>query len=141
MLRVNRLAAAMDIIEAGTSAPMAMAAKAKPWNQEGNTLMNRPGTAKLLPNAFVGCTPATSAMKPNSAIRPSRKEYAGNSAALRRSTRPLFEESTPVIECGYMNSANADPSASVANAKDPAFEEASGERKSLAFGTAENRAV
>src|SRR5260221_14338804 len=113
MLRVNRLAAAMDMIEAGTSAPMAMAAKAKPWNQEGNTLTNRPGTAYCAPNGSTGFTPATSAMEPNSAIKPSRKEYAGNSAALRLMARPLFAESTPEIECGNMNSANAHPNATV----------------------------
>src|SRR5919199_1669480 len=35
MLRVNRLAAAIDITAAGTSAPMAIAANAKPSNQLG----------------------------------------------------------------------------------------------------------
>src|SRR5260370_13892066 len=36
MLRVNRLAAAMAMIAAGTSAPMTMAEKAMPVNQLGN---------------------------------------------------------------------------------------------------------
>jgi len=44
-LRVNRLAAAMDITAAGTSAPMAIAAKATPRNQEGNMSTNSAGTA------------------------------------------------------------------------------------------------
>src|ERR1043166_3545298 len=41
ILRVNRLAAAIDMIDAGTSAPMAMAANAKPTNQESNSFRNR----------------------------------------------------------------------------------------------------
>ena len=45
MLRVNRLAAAMDMMAAGTSAPMTMAAKAIPANQLGKTRWNRNGTA------------------------------------------------------------------------------------------------
>ena len=51
------------------------------------------------------------AAKPSSASSPSRKEYAGSSAALRRITERFFDESTPVSECGYMNSASAEPSA------------------------------
>ena len=45
MLRVNRLAAAMAMIAAGTSAPMMMAPKAMPANQLGNMCWNRYGTA------------------------------------------------------------------------------------------------
>ena len=45
MLRVNRLAAAMAMIAAGTSAPMTMAEKAIPVNQLGNRCWNRYGTA------------------------------------------------------------------------------------------------
>src|SRR5450830_684202 len=47
-LRVNRLAAPIDITAAGTRAPMAMAAKAKPLNQAGNRALNRAGTTSLL---------------------------------------------------------------------------------------------
>jgi hypothetical protein len=49
MLRANRLAAAIDMTEAGTSAPMAMAANANPWNQPGKSCENSPGTALLAP--------------------------------------------------------------------------------------------
>ena len=45
MFRVNRLAAAMAMIAAGTSAPMTMAEKAIPVNQLGNRCWNRYGTA------------------------------------------------------------------------------------------------
>ena len=45
MLRVNRFAAAIDMIAAGTSAPIATAAKATPANQDGNTASNSAGTA------------------------------------------------------------------------------------------------
>ena len=41
MLRVNRLAAAMDMIAAGTSAPMAIAPKATPANQLGKNDLRR----------------------------------------------------------------------------------------------------
>ena len=47
-------------------------------------------------------------------MKNSKIEYAGKSAALRRITLALFELNRPVIECGYMNSASADPSANVA---------------------------
>src|SRR5689334_2111685 len=53
MLRVNRLAAAMDMIAAGTSAPMTMAAKATPVNQLGNRCWNRYGTASCALFAFL----------------------------------------------------------------------------------------
>src|SRR5579863_607487 len=54
MLRVNRLAAAMDITEAGTSAPIEMAAKAKPANQLGNSALMSAGTAPFAPNGASG---------------------------------------------------------------------------------------
>ena len=77
MLRVNRFAAAIDMIAAGTSAPMPIAANATPANQSGNIWSNSSGTIVLasgLPFAPVsGVTPAAIAMKPSSASRPSRK--------------------------------------------------------------------
>ena len=48
MLRVNRFAAAIDMIAAGTSAPMPIAANATPANQAGNTWSNSSGTMVLL---------------------------------------------------------------------------------------------
>ncbi len=56
--------------------------------------------------------PAAIAMKPSSASSPSRNEYAGRNAALRRITVRFVVASTPVSECGYMNSASAEPRAS-----------------------------
>ena len=41
MFLVNRFAAAIDMIAAGTSAPMPMAAKAMPANQLGNMLLEQ----------------------------------------------------------------------------------------------------
>jgi hypothetical protein len=76
MLRVNRLAAAIDMIAAGTSAPMPTAAYAMPVNQSGNMRSNSTGTTVLesgLPSVTIGVTPAAIAMKPSSAIRPSTK--------------------------------------------------------------------
>ena len=52
MLRVNRLAAAMAMIAAGTSAPMTMAANATPANQLGNRWWNSNGTASCVLSAF-----------------------------------------------------------------------------------------
>src|SRR6202011_245668 len=46
-LRVNRFAAPMLITAAGTSAPIAIAAKAKPANQDGNSALNSNGTTSL----------------------------------------------------------------------------------------------
>src|SRR6266567_1042427 len=46
-LRVNRFAAPMLITAAGTSAPIAIAAKAKPANHDGNSAWNSAGTTSL----------------------------------------------------------------------------------------------
>src|SRR5919199_213552 len=73
MLRVNRFAAAIDMIAAGTSAPIAIAPNAMPANQDGNDASSSTGTIVLR-------------------LRAAR---------------------TPVIECGYRNSASAEPNASV----------------------------
>jgi hypothetical protein len=59
MLRVKRLAAPIDITAAGTSAPMAMAAKATPSNHDGKYFRKRSGTASL---GEAGWIPAASAM-------------------------------------------------------------------------------
>lgn len=67
-------------------------------------------------------------MKPSSASRPSISEYSGRIVVLRRITSRLREESVAVIECGYMNSARADPSASVAYPHWPASAGASAPR-------------
>src|SRR3954453_23071821 len=112
MLRVKRFAEAIDMIAAGTSAPIAMAAEPTPANQGGNSFSNSWGTAQCgLGGSPATLTPAATATNPSSASSPSRNEYAGSSAALRRITPRLRVDSTPVIECGYMNRANADPSA------------------------------
>src|SRR3954466_10209199 len=117
MFRVNRFAAAMDMIAAGTSAPIAMAAKAIPANQDGNMSSKSWGMTSWAlgwPSSPIGLVPAAMATQPSSASRPRTKEYAGSTEALRRITLRSLLESTAVIECGYMNSAMADPSASVA---------------------------
>src|SRR6476660_1095879 len=108
MLRVHRFAAAIDMIAAGTSAPITIAAKATPANQAGNSFSKSCGTDCC---GLATVTPAATAMKPSRASSPSRKEYAGSSAALRRITLRLRVESTPVTEWGYMNRARAEPSA------------------------------
>src|SRR5881275_2670277 len=114
MLRVNKFAAAIDMMAAGTNAPIATAANATPANHDGNMSRNNIGTARLAPSPVFGALmPAASAINPSSAIRPSRNEYAGSAAALRRITLRSLVASTPVMECGYMNRASADPRASV----------------------------
>ena len=59
-------------------------------------------------------------MKPSRASRPSISEYSGRIVVLRRITSRLRQDSVAVIECGYMNSASAEPSASVAYVHWPA---------------------
>src|SRR3954468_12616316 len=116
MLRVNRFAAAIDMIAAGPRAPIATAANATPANQEGNASSNSWGITSWalgLPFSPIGFVPAAMATQPSSASRPRTKLYAGRIAALRRIVLRDFEDSTAVIECGYMNSAKADPRASV----------------------------
>jgi hypothetical protein len=93
------------------SAPIAIAANATPRNQDGNMSTNSAGTAWFGSLTF---TPAAIAMKPSSAINPSRNVQAGSSDMLRLTTSCERELSTAVSACGYRNSANADPSASVA---------------------------
>jgi hypothetical protein len=61
--------------------------------------------------------PAAIATQPSRASRPSTKEYAGRIAALRRIVLREFDDSDAVTECGYMNSASAEPSARVAYAQ------------------------
>src|SRR3954470_7015196 len=46
-LRVNRFAAPIDITAAGTNAPIAIAAKANPVNQLGNSALKSAGTTSL----------------------------------------------------------------------------------------------
>src|SRR4051794_41500903 len=108
MLRVHRFAAAIDMMAAGTRAPITIAAYATPANHDGNSFSNSCGTACC---GLVTFTPAAIATKPSSASSPSRKEYAGSSEALRRITERLRVERTPVTEWGYMNSASVEPSA------------------------------
>jgi len=58
-LRVKRLAAAIDITAAGTSAPIAIAANATPVNHDGKKCRKRSGTASF---GLAGCSPAAIAM-------------------------------------------------------------------------------
>src|SRR5688500_1283422 len=112
MLRVNVLAAAIDMIAAGARAPMAMAAKATPANQPGDmysTICGLTSWGVGLPSTPLGWVPAAMATRPSRARRPSTKEYAGRIAALRRIVLRLLDERVAVIECGYMNSASAEP--------------------------------
>src|SRR5919202_5076179 len=103
MLRVHRFAAAIDMIAAGTRAPVATAAKATPANQLGNIWSNRPGTIVLpsgLPPVTTGLVPALTAMYPRRASRPSTNEYAGSAAMFRLIVLRSFAARTAVMECG-----------------------------------------
>ena len=116
MLRVKRFAAAIDMIAAGTSAPIATAAKATPANQDGKESSNSWGMTSCAlgwPFSPIGLVPAAIATQPSRASRPRTKLYAGRIAALRRIVVRDLEDSTAVTECGYMNSASADPRARV----------------------------
>src|SRR3954447_17306006 len=102
MLRVKVLAAAIDMIAAGTRAPMATAAKATPANQLGKESSNSCGITSCglgLPLVPTGFVPAAMATHPSRASRPSTKEYAGRIDALRRIVVRLLEESVAVMEC------------------------------------------
>ena len=61
MLRAKRLAAAIDMIAAGTRAPIAIAEKATPANQSGNSCAKRTGTI-VFGSSPIGWTPAAIAM-------------------------------------------------------------------------------
>ena len=77
MLRVKVLAAAIDMIAAGTRAPMAMAAKATPANHDGKASSNSWGMTSCalgLPSRPIGLVPAAMATHPSRASRPSTKE-------------------------------------------------------------------
>src|SRR4051795_387757 len=119
MLRVNVLAAAIDMIAAGTSAPIAIAAKATPVNHDGKKSSKSCGTTSCglgRPLRPMGLVPAAMATQPSRASRPSRKEYAGRIEAFLRIVLRFLAERVAVIEWGYMNSAIAEPRASVAYA-------------------------
>src|ERR671916_1618298 len=120
MLRVNRFAAAMDMMAAGTSAPMAMAPNATPANQPGKWSSNSWGMTSCgltRPSSPTGWVPALIATKPSSASSPSSKEYAGRIAAFLRPVLRSFDDRVAVTQCGYMNNASAEPSASEAYAQ------------------------
>src|ERR1700749_4788451 len=117
MLRVKVLAAAIDMIAAGTSAPMATAAKATPANQLGNESSNSCGITSWglgLPSTPIGLVPAAMATQPSRASSPSTKEYGGRIEALRLIVLRLSGGSVAGTEGGYMNNASAEPSARVA---------------------------
>src|SRR6478752_860808 len=117
MLRVNVFEAAIDMIAAGTRAPIATAAKAIPANQLAKESSKSCGMTSCglgLPSTPMGLVPAAMATQPSSANRPSTNEYAGRIEALRRIVVRLSEERVAVTEWGYMNSAIAEPRARVA---------------------------
>ena len=117
MLRVNVLAAAIDMIAAGTSAPIAIAANATPVNQSGKKSSNSCGTTSCglgRPSRPIGLVLAAMATQPSRASSPSTNEYAGRMEAFLRIVLRLPDERLAVTECGYMNSAIAEPRASVA---------------------------
>src|SRR4051794_33994592 len=119
MLREKVLAAAIDMIAAGTSAPIAMAANATPANQPGKKSSNSCGTTSCglgAPSRPTGLVPAAIATQPRRASNPSTKEYAGRMAALRRIVLRLPDDSVAVTEWGYMNNAIAEPRPRVAEA-------------------------
>ena len=89
-----------------------------PANHCGKSLSNSSGTTVLVSTVPLvtpgsGVIFAAIAMYPNSAMSPSRKLYAGSAAMLRLMTSRLRLASTPVMLCGYRNSASAEPSARV----------------------------
>ena len=69
IFRVKRLAAPIDMMAAGTSAPIAIAAKLNPMNQAGKILMNRVGTTAVGLSSLI---PAAMAMYPSRPISPKR---------------------------------------------------------------------
>src|SRR5882757_518316 len=87
-----------------------------PANQLGNICRKSEGTTSCalgFPSAPITLVFAAIAMNPSNASSPSIKEYAGSMAALRRTIDRFLVESTAVTECGYINNAIAEPSASV----------------------------
>ena len=77
MLRVKVFDAAIDMMAAGTRAPMAMAANATPANQGGKKSSKSCGTTSCglgLPSRPIGFVPAAIATQPSRASRPSMKE-------------------------------------------------------------------
>src|SRR6476619_3663530 len=120
MFRVNRFAAAIDMIAAGTRAPIAIAPNATPVNQPGKLSSNSCGMTSwgfTVPSNATGLVPALIATKPSRASRPSSNEYAGRIAAFRRPVLRSFDDRVAVTQCGYMNRASAEPSASEAYAQ------------------------
>src|SRR3569833_691338 len=103
MLRVKVFAAAIDMIAAGTSAPIATAANATPANQLGFESSNSCGITSCgfgLPSSPIGFVPAAIATQPSSASSPSTNVYAFSIAALRRIVLRDCEDNDAVIEWG-----------------------------------------
>src|SRR6478736_6806853 len=117
MLRVKVFAAAIDMMAAGTRAPIATAAKAIPANQDGKLSSNSWGITSCalgLPSSPIGLVPAAIATHPSRASSPRTKEQAGRIEAFRLIVLRLCADSVAVTECGDMNRAMAEPNASVA---------------------------
>ena len=97
MLRVNRLAAAIDMIAAGTSAPMPMAANATPANQLGNISWNSTGTT-VLPSGFADRRhPGRDGHEAQQPHQPEHEGVDRQRAMFRLSMSRLLAASTPVM--------------------------------------------
>ena len=110
-LRVNRLAAPMDMTAAGTSAPTAMAANAKPANQLGKIALKSAGTTSLLSLTF---TPGRVGHVAEHGDQAQQHRVGRQHDGVLLMVSPLLEAKIPVSVCGYMNPASALPSARVA---------------------------
>ena len=108
---MNRLAAPIDITAAGTSAPMAIAAKAKPANQPGNSALNSAGTTSLLLVTFM---PGRVAHVAQQRDQPEQQRVGRQQHRVLADRVAAREAKMPVSVCGYMKAASAEPSASVA---------------------------
>src|SRR5258708_19552969 len=99
MLRANRFAAAIDMMAAGTSAPMTIAEYPIPANQLGNMCSNNSGTdsCALPPPALTPAFTAGGARAhyPNNPIRPSTNQKGGRGAPLRPITPPPLSPPPP----------------------------------------------
>ena len=111
MLRVKVLAAPIDMTAAGTSAPMAMAAKVEADEPVREHLQEELRHHVLRVRHLDASRPAHQAEQGDQAKhqRIGRQRHCVEADGLPE------DRGTPVSECGYMNSAMAEPSASVMN--------------------------
>ncbi len=122
MLRVHKFDAAIDMIAAGTKAPIAIAAKATPTNHDGNIANSNAGTAEFGPYCLKSGANSGALATPGGERHKAQQRDQRQQQRIGRQTggvaadRPAVAGATarPSPHAGRGTSASAEPKAKVA---------------------------